>query len=128
MLNDASAETTLPVKDLDRARAFFRDKLELNPDSEGPVGIRYRLSDGTRFRLFRSAGSASGSHTQLAFMVQNISEVVRALKERGITFEEYDGPRLKTVDSVADLGYAKAAWFKDPDGNLFGIGQLLPTG
>ncbi|HEX3630834.1 MAG TPA: VOC family protein [Candidatus Dormibacteraeota bacterium] len=125
MLKDATAEATLPAQDLDRARAFYVDRLGLTPTSEGPVGIRFQMPDGTRFRLFRSAGSASGSHTQLAFMVDDIRRVVTDLSARGLRFEHYDSPRLKTVDAIADLGYARAAWFKDSEGNLLGIGQLL---
>lgn len=124
VLDETAAEATLPVQDLDRARTFYADRLGLTPTSEGPVGLRYRLPDGTRFRLFRSAGSASGTHTQLAFMVQDIDAVVSELKSRGLRFEEYDTPRLKTVDGIADLGYSRAAWFKDTEGNLLGIGQL----
>lgn len=124
VLEQAMAEATLPAQDLDRARTFYRERLGFTPISEGPVGIRFRLPDGTRFRLFRSAGAASGSHTQLAFMVDDIEAAVKDLKSRGLVFEQYDSPRLKTVDGIADIGYARAAWFKDSEGNLLGIGQL----
>lgn len=124
VLEQALAEATIPVQDLERARAFYTDRLGLTPISEGAVGIRYRLADGTRFRLFRSTGAASGSHTQLAFMVDDIEAAVSDLKSRGLVFEQYDSPRLKTVDAIADVGYARAAWFKDSEGNLLGIGQL----
>ena len=123
-LEQAMAEATLPAQDLDRARTFYSDRLGFTPISEGPVGIRYRLPDGTRFRLFRSAGAASGTHTQLAFMVDDIDAAVKDLKARGLVFEEYDSARLKTVGGIADVGYARAAWFKDSEGNLLGIGQL----
>jgi hypothetical protein len=83
---------------------------------------------GTRFRLFRSGGAASGAHTQLAFIVVDLQSVVNELKSRGLEFENYDYPNLKTVDGVADLGYARAAWFKDSEGNLLGIAQLTSEG
>jgi hypothetical protein len=57
-------------------------------------------------------------------MVGDVAAQVSALRTRGLSFEEYDYPNLKTVDGVADLGYAKAAWFKDSEGNLLGIAQL----
>lgn len=60
----------------------------------------------------------------MAFMVDDIEPVVRDLQSRGVRFEQYDGPTLRTVDGVADVGYAKAAWFKDSEGNLLGIGQV----
>jgi len=60
----------------------------------------------------------------MAFMVEDIEPLVRDLQSRGVRFERYDGPTLRTVDGIADVGYAKAAWFKDSEGNLLGIGQV----
>ena len=118
----AVAEATLPAKDLDRAKDFYAQRLGLTPTSEDRQGVHYVVG-GTRFRLFRSGGTASGSHTQLALIVTDIAAQVRALRARGLIVEEYDGPDLKTVDGVADLGYAKAAWFKDSEGNLLGVAE-----
>ena len=123
MWETAQAEATLPAKDLDRAKAFYSEKVGLNPTSEDKVGVHFVVG-GTRFRLFRSGGAASATHTQLALVVGDIAGQVRALQSRGLSFEEYDYPNLKTIDGVADLGYAKAAWFKDSEGNLLGIAQM----
>ena len=120
----AVAEATLPAKDLDRARAFYAERLDLTPTSEDKTGIHFVVG-GTRFRLLRSSGSASGSHTQLALMVSDIAAQVSSLKARGLGFEDYDYPNLKTVGGIADLGYARAAWFKDSEGNLLGIAQII---
>jgi hypothetical protein len=60
----------------------------------------------------------------MAFMADDIDALVRELKSRGVRFEEYNSPSLRTVDGVADIGYARAAWFKDSEGNLLGIGQV----
>jgi catechol-2,3-dioxygenase len=119
----ANAEATLPAQDVERAKAFYAEQLGLSPTSEDKVGVHFVVG-GTRFRLFRSGGSASGTHTQLALMVADVAGQVSALRSRGLRFEDYDYPNLKTVDGVADLGYAKAAWFKDSEGNLLGIAQL----
>jgi len=119
----ANAEATLPAQDIDRAKAFYAEQLGLSPTSEDKVGVHFVVG-GTRFRLFRSGGSASGTHTQLALIVGDVAAQVSSLRTRGLRFEEYDYPNLKTVDGVADLGYAKAAWFKDSEGNLLGIAQL----
>jgi predicted enzyme related to lactoylglutathione lyase len=123
MWERAIAEATLPAKDLNRARAFYAEKLGLAPTSEDRTGVHF-IVGGSRFRLFRSAGAASGAHTQLALIVPDLDAQVTTLKKRGVTFEEYDGPGLKTTDAIADLGYARAAWFKDSEGNLMGIAQL----
>jgi len=119
----AYAEATLPAQDLERAKAFYAERLGMTPTSEDKVGVHFVVG-GTRLRLFKSGGSASGSHTQLALMVGDVAAQVNALRARGLQFEEYDYPNLKTVDGIADLGYAKAAWFKDSEGNLLGIAQL----
>jgi catechol-2,3-dioxygenase len=119
----ANAEATLPAQDVERAKAFYAEQLGLSPTSEDKVGVHFVVG-GTRFRLFRSGGSASGTHTQLALMVGDVAAQVSALRSRGLRFEEYDYPNLKTVEGVADLGYARAAWFKDSEGNLLGIAQL----
>ena len=123
----AVAEATLPARDLERAKSFYADRLGLTPTSEDRQGVHFVVG-GTRFRLFRSSGSASGAHTQLALMVDDIDAQVRALSARGVSFEEYDYPNLKTVGGIADLGYARAAWLKDSEGNLLGIAQATEDG
>jgi catechol 2,3-dioxygenase-like lactoylglutathione lyase family enzyme len=76
LLERALVESTIPAQDLDRARAYYAEKLGLTPSSEGRIGLRYRLADGTRFRLFRSGGRAAGSHTQMALLVEDLVAVV----------------------------------------------------
>jgi len=123
ILERALVEPTIPAQDLQRARTFYAEKLGLTPTSEERIGLRYRLADGTRFRLFRSGGKASGAHTQMALTVDDLAAAVKELRSRGVHFEEYDSPGLKTKDGIADVGYARAAWFKDSEGNLIGISQ-----
>lgn len=123
MWDSGYAEATLPARDLDRAKVFYSDRLGLNPVSEDKAGVHFVMG-GSRFRLFRSGGTASGAHTQLALVVVDLDSAVNELKSRGVEFENYDYPNLKTVEGVADLGYARAAWFKDSEGNLLGIAQL----
>jgi hypothetical protein len=83
------------------------------------------------FALFESAGAASGNHTQIAFDVDDLDAVVGELRKRGVVFEEVDVPGLRTVDGIATVegNYPskgvgeRAAWFRDSEGNLVGIGQ-----
>ena len=84
------------MQDLERARAFYAEKLGLTPTSEGRIGIRYQLADGTRFRLFKSTGTSAAAFTQMAFMVDDIAPLVTRLKSRGVRFQEYDGPGLRS--------------------------------
>lgn len=122
--------TRLPCSDLARARAFYADKLGLEPVEERPGGLRYRCGD-SYFALFESAGTASGTHTQMGWKVDDLDAAVAYMRARGVRFEEYDLPGLKTVDGIArvDGNYPsmgtgeRGAWFKDSEGNLIGIGQ-----
>ncbi|HEU5471494.1 MAG TPA: VOC family protein [Actinophytocola sp.] len=130
MLDDADVSTRLPAADLARARAFYADKLGLEPVEERPGGLLYRCRTGS-FSLFESAGAPSGDHTQMAWMVDDIEATVARLRARGVVFEEYDVPGLRTVNGIAEidgqypsLGTGeRAAWFRDSEGNLHGIGQ-----
>ena len=130
MLKSARAQTALPAQDLDRAKAFYRDKLGLQPLEEDAGNVRYRVGDGTEFNVFRTMGAPSGTHTQMAFIVEDVVGEVKDLKSRGVTFEEYDYPELKTRDGIAEGGGAKVAWFKDSEGNLLNIVQpaRVPAG
>src|SRR5439155_20346104 len=124
MLSDARFHATLPATDLDRARSFYDEKLGLTPAEENPGGLFYASAGGTRFLLYPAGGKASGEHTQMGFLVPDVVTEVAELKSRGVVFEEYDMPGLKTVDGIAEIGPSKAAWFKDSEGNVLGVVQL----
>ena len=116
---------SLPAADLERAKRFYAEKLGLTPESELPGGLFYRCGKDTRFSVFTSEGEASGTHTQALFLVEDVESAVAALKARGVIFEEYDLPSLKTVNSIATIGTAKGAWFKDSEGNLLSLAQFV---
>jgi catechol 2,3-dioxygenase-like lactoylglutathione lyase family enzyme len=123
MLSNLEIHTTLPVKDINRAKAFYMDKLGLKPESETPGGLMYRCK-GSWFTLFPSSGESSGSFTQAGWETKDIEGEVADLKARGVVFEEYNWPNFKTVNSIATTGSTRAAWFKDSEGNLLGIVQM----
>ena len=131
MLANADVATRLPAQDLERARAFYAEKLGLEPAEERPGGLRYQCGSG-QFALFQSSGRASGDHTQMALEVDDLESVVAELRSLGVVFDEVDVPGLRTVDGIADVegNYPskggvgeRAAWFHDSEGNLIGIGQ-----
>ena len=133
MLKDGKVATRIPVQDLQRARSFYAEKLGLEPSEERPGGLLYRCGEG-EFALFESAGAASGDHTQMGWEVEDIEATVEWLRGRGVVFEEYDFPGLRTVNGIAEIAGnypskggvgEKAAWFRDSEGNLFGIGQPI---
>jgi len=127
MLADRPIHTPLPATDMERARRFYAEKLGLTPESELPDerdGLFYRCGRGTRFLLFPSPHASSGTHTQMTWLTDDIEADVAELEARGVVFEEYDTPDLKTVNGVATIGESKGAWFKDSEGNLLALGQF----
>jgi catechol 2,3-dioxygenase-like lactoylglutathione lyase family enzyme len=133
VLEDGKVATRIPVRDLQRSRKFYAEKLGLEPSEERPGGLLYRCGEG-EFALFESTGAASGNHTQMGWEVEDIEATVEQLRARGVVFEEYDFPGLKTFNGIAEIegNYPskggvgeRAAWFRDVDGNLFGIGQPM---
>lgn len=125
MLSKARVACTLPAKDMDRAKAFYKEKLDLSPMREGPEGVAYECGDGTGFMLFESQGASRGDFTQMGFEVPDVRAAVTDLKKHGVTFEQYDFPGLKTdEDGIATIGDEMAAWFKDSEGNMIAISQM----
>jgi catechol 2,3-dioxygenase-like lactoylglutathione lyase family enzyme len=133
MLDEARVATRLPTQDLDRARRFYAEKLGLEPTEERPGGLLYRVAGG-EFALYDSAGTAPGTFTQMAFEVDDLDTVVAELKRRGVVFEEVDLPGMRTTEGIAEVdgNYPskggkgeRAAWFRDSEGNLMGLGQPL---
>src|SRR5437899_7350739 len=98
MLPDRRVHTTLPVSDLDRTRRFYEDTLGFKPIEGNPAAILYRAGEGTVFAITRSSGKAAGTHTQRGSQSRTSPGEVADLKGRGVVFEEYDTPGLKTVD------------------------------
>ena len=130
MFNQSRVAAMLPAQDLARAKAFYRDKLGLTPtqeDQDPRGGVMYELSGGTGFAVFLSSGKASGTHTQLALEVPDVEAAVKDLRARGLKFEEYDSPGLKTKDGIAEIAGTKVAWFKDSEGNLIAVGLPVPV-
>jgi predicted enzyme related to lactoylglutathione lyase len=125
MLTNYPIHTTLPAQDFERAKRFYAEKLALTPESEAPGGVFYRCGGNTRVLVFPSQGVASGTHTQMGWTVDDIEAEVASLKARGVVFEEYDMPGLKTVESIATTGPLRAAWFKDSEGNLLSLVQFI---
>jgi catechol 2,3-dioxygenase-like lactoylglutathione lyase family enzyme len=132
-LERSHVATRLPASDLERTRTFYAEKLGLEPSEERPGGLLYRCGGG-EFALFESGDGSPGTFTQMAFEVDDIDAVVEELRGRGVVFEEYDFPGLATVDGIAEVEGEypskggkgeRAAWFRDSEGNMLGIGQPL---
>ncbi len=121
-LPDAAVHTALPAADLERAKRFFREKLGLAPVSETEGTALYKVRDG-QLALFATSGKPSGDHTQIGWTVEDIEATVAELRERGVTFDEYDSPGFKTVNGIVSFGSTRFAWFRDSEGNVHNLAQ-----
>jgi catechol 2,3-dioxygenase-like lactoylglutathione lyase family enzyme len=124
MFESATAHATIAVSDLQRAKSFYQDVLGFTPKDERSNGVRYGTADGGWFLVYPSQFAGSAQSTYMSFEVENLETVVKELRDRGVVFEEYDLPGLKTEDAIADMQGVRGAWFKDPDGNILALGEL----
>jgi catechol 2,3-dioxygenase-like lactoylglutathione lyase family enzyme len=119
MLPARRVHTTLPTSDPERLRTFYEGTLGFVPFAVRPGAILYGAGDGTLFAISKAGGRPTGAHTQMAFTVPDIEVEVSDLRARGVVFEDYETP--KTEHGIGRVGAGRAAWFKDPDGNLIGV-------
>lgn len=125
MLSDFMLVTTVAVTDLERARGFFGEQLQLPILDETPFAIRFGAGHGTQFSVRK--GQPNMGQTVGHFEVTGLEALVADLTSRGVEFQEYETP--KTINFIAQIGPAKGAWFADPDGNVFGLreGPAIPA-
>jgi catechol 2,3-dioxygenase-like lactoylglutathione lyase family enzyme len=132
MLSKSKIGAVVPVTNLERAIEFYgqtlglgepeRDEMPQNP------GARFAIGGGELY-IYESVGAGQSRHTLCAFEVGDIEGEVQDLRSRGVTIEEYDMPGMKTENGIIDLGSGiKGAFFKDPDGNILGLGQRVGVG
>ncbi|HEU0202544.1 MAG TPA: VOC family protein [Burkholderiaceae bacterium] len=117
-LSSTQVTCMLPVKDLARARRFYEEQLGLEPQGARPDGKFVYRCGGTEIALFPKPEGTKAEHTALSFRVNDIRAAIAELKQRGVSFADYDLPGFKTVEHVCVLGSEKAAWFSDPEGNI----------
>ena len=116
----------LPVTDVDRARSFYDESLGLDYTGTNDEGsAMFALDGGATLVLLPRPDSRPSESTAMSFEVDDVSSEISALEDRGVTFEDYDLPDFKTVDHVCEFGDERAAWFKDPDGNVLCLHQTL---
>jgi catechol 2,3-dioxygenase-like lactoylglutathione lyase family enzyme len=129
MLGNAEIAAIVPVSNVERAVEFYgatlglelqvrRDDLPENREAE------FRAGDGSLV-VYESVGAGQSRATVAGFRVADLDSVVSALRERGVQFEEYDTPDLKTENGIARIGDLRASWARDPDGNLIAFEQRL---
>lgn len=123
MLEGGSVHTTLPAADMERADRFYTEKVGATRGYKGEGATFYTVGDST-FSIYPTPNPNRGGHTQMGIRVPDTHAAVAELRGRGVEFEEYDFPGLKTQDGIATTGGVTAAWFKDTEGNVIGVVQV----
>lgn len=131
MLTTSPIRPTIPVVDLNRAKRFYETMLGLKPvsdddnnnDTASGIAV-FECGNSTHIELYQR-GPSKADHTVATFEVSNIEEEVNTLRGKGVNFEEYDMPEIKTQNGIATRGSVKAAWFKDSEGNILCIHQRI---
>lgn len=125
MLQKSPMYSYIPVKDLARARTFYEEKLGFKPKQEEPGGVVYECAERTACFMYPTPNAGTSQASQAFWQVEDIEREVAELKVRDVKFEEYDMPGMKMEGSILTAGEAKAAWFKDTEGNIMAVIQNL---
>lgn len=123
MLQSSPMFAYIPAKDVSRARQFYEQKLGFKPKQEIAGGIVYEFGDHTACFLYPTENAGTSKASQAFWQVDDVEREVAELKARGVKFEDYDMPGEKSPSGVVTAGGAKAAWFKDSEGNIMAIIQ-----
>jgi catechol-2,3-dioxygenase len=124
MLADHPIDVMLLATDLDVAKRFYGERLGLDVLIESDEFVTFRCGGDSRLVVTKGAAGTGEDQTKASWRVGDLAAEVSDLRSRGVEIAEYDEPGLKTVDGVADVGFAFAAWFVDPSGNAIGLLQL----
>ena len=123
MLQNFPMYSYIPAKDVNRARKFYEEKVGLEPKQKIAGGVVYEFGKGTACFLYPTPNAGTSKASQAFWQVQDIEREVAELKKRGVKFEEYDMPDMESKDSIYTGGGARAAWFKDSEGNILALIQ-----
>lgn len=123
MFKPISVHPTIPVKDLEAAKAWYAEKLGMEPAREAFDGAWYKIGDRDLL-LYPSGFAGTNQATSAEFILSDVPAAVADLRDRGVVFEEYDFPELKTVEGIATFGDQQSAWFRDADGNILALTSI----
>jgi catechol-2,3-dioxygenase len=127
MLADYAIDPMILATDLAVAKEFYADRIGLEVLIESDDFLTFKCGGDSRLVVTRSSTGTSEPQTKASWRVSDLAAEVRELRARGVEVEEYDGPGLKTVNGIADVGFALAAWLIDPHGNSIGLLQFKDT-
>ncbi len=125
MLQSSPLYAYLPVQDVARARQFYEQKLGFRAESEQAGGVTYKFANGTACFLYPTPNAGTSKASQAFWQVEDVDREIEELKARGVVFENYDMPGERSPSGAITAGGARAAWFKDTEGNILAIVQTL---
>jgi predicted enzyme related to lactoylglutathione lyase len=125
MLQAAPLYAYIPAKDVARARRFYEGMLGFEPTQEINGGVVYKFGRGTACFLYLTPNAGTSQASQAFWSVDDVDAEMKALKARGVKFEDYDMPGERSPEGAITAGGAKAAWFKDSEGNIMALIQTL---
>ena len=125
MLQKSPMYAYIPVADLARARKFYEQTLGFKPKREENGGVVYEFGEHTGCFMYPTPNAGTSKASQAFWQVEDVEREVAERKVRGVKFEEYDMPGMKTTGGIATAGGAKAAWFKDSEGNILAVIQSI---
>jgi catechol-2,3-dioxygenase len=128
MLAKHPIDVMLTATDLDAAKAFYGEKVGLGVLLESDEFVTFGCGGDSRLVVTRTSSPSGEEQTKASWRVADVAAEVAELRTRGVDVVEYDEPYLKTVDGVADIGFALSAWFVDPGGNTIGLLQFKDQG
>lgn len=125
MFENASCFAVLPASDLARARAFWHETFGIDPVDDGFDEEDAEMFDigGARVLVYETQFAGTAQNTALGIDSADFDRDVAELKSKGVQFNEYDLPGVKTVDGVVELGGTRTAWFNDSEGNIIALGE-----
>jgi predicted enzyme related to lactoylglutathione lyase len=125
MLQRAAMYAYIPAKDIARARRFYEDKLGLRVKEERNGGVVFEFANGTACFMYPTPFAGTSQASQAFWSVDDVDREIAELKARGVVFEDYDMPGERSAQGAITAGGAKAAWFKDSEGNIMALVQSL---
>ena len=128
MLKNHPIDVMILATDLGVAKEFYRDRIGLEAILESDDFLTFKCGGDSRLVVTRSSSGTSEPQTKASWRVDDLAAEVAELRSRGVQVEEYDEPWLKTVEGIADVGFALSAWIVDPHGNLIGLLQFKDAG
>ena len=125
MLQNSPLYAYIPAKDVSRARKFYEGTLGFKPKQETAGGVVYEFGNGTSCFLYPTPNAGTSRASQAFWQVEDVEQEVAELKERGVKFEDFDVPGLKSEDGIVTSAGARAAWFRDSEGNILAVIQSV---